>query len=134
MGKGRKLFDGKRPEIVIGKLEEAWLLGCNDSEAAFRAEISVSSLFDFLKRNPKIAERKALLKENPIYEARDSLAKTIRGGDGKLALDFLKCKRKDEFSTAQDIRIGEISEVRQLTDEQLAKIAAGKATPGDFIK
>ena len=51
-----------------------------------------------------------------------------------MALKFLERKLKSEFSTRQELDIKEHDKFDELTDSQLALIAAGKAVPSDFIK
>lgn len=100
---GRRLFDGKNYESVVQKLEQAWALGCSDAEASLYADISKAALCEFLKANPKIAERKERLKETPILKARAAIFKAIEKGDGQLALKYLERKLKREFSTLQEL-------------------------------
>ena len=99
---GRKQFDGKDYEEVIRKLETAWAIGCSDAEAALFAGISKASLCEFLQSHPQIAERKELLKEQPVLQARMTLFNSIKKGDGKLAIDYLARARKKEFCTRQE--------------------------------
>lgn len=82
---------------VIGKLEQAFLLGCTDLEACFFADISKDALYDYQAKTPGFAERKEKLKERPIFLARQSVINQMED-DGDLALKFLERKRKDEFS------------------------------------
>jgi len=101
---GRKLFDGKNYDAVILKLMQAWSVGGSDHEAAAHAEISTASLCQFLKSHPDISEQKDQLKEKPVLSARSSLHKAIAAGDGALALKYLERKRKQEFSTLQEVK------------------------------
>jgi len=101
---GRKLFDGKNYDAVILKLLQAWSVGGSDQEAAAHAEISDSSLCQFLKSHPDISKQKQQLKEKPVLSARSTLHKAIAGGDGALALKYLERKRKQEFSTLQEVK------------------------------
>jgi len=100
---GRKLFDGKNPKDVILKLEQAWALDCSDKEAAAFADISDSSLCQFLKVNLEVSKRKEQLKQRPVLNAKNILHKAINKGDGKLALQYLERKLKREFSTLQRV-------------------------------
>jgi hypothetical protein len=100
---GRKLFDGKDYDIVVQKLEQAWALDCSDVEAAAYADISSAALSDFLKKNPKVSERKARLKQRPVLQARSVVIKKIQAGDAKLALQYLERKKSGEFSTMQKV-------------------------------
>jgi len=108
-GVGRKQFDGRSQSEVVQKLEQVWGIGGSDAEAAFFADISKAALSDFLKKNPRIAERKEALKENPILLARQVLLKGISGDKEKgmlpnpeLALKFLERKLKKEFSLRRE--------------------------------
>lgn len=102
-----------RPTImtpeVIAKLEEAFSWGCTDIEACLHANIAVQTLYKYQERVPKFIERKNALKENPVMLARKSVVKQLQR-DGKLAMDYLSRKRKDEFSTKSetDLRVKEL--------------------------
>ena len=63
---------------TIGKLEEAFLLGCSDREACFVADIHVDTLYSYCQKNPEYTYRKESLKENPIYEARKSIIRDLK--------------------------------------------------------
>jgi len=102
-GGGRKWFDGKPENEVLTKLQLVWSLDGSDSEAAFYADISIASLSRYLASHPKVAERKQLLRQKPILKARMALANAIDAGDGNLALKYLERKRKQEFSTLQEV-------------------------------
>ncbi|MBO1267079.1 hypothetical protein [Arthrobacter cavernae] len=99
---GRPLFDGKDEATVVRLLEEAFALGCTDLEACLYADIGKSTLYNYQDKNPKFLERKELLKERPVLQARNSVIQAMRT-DGNLALKFLERKRKAEFSTQQQI-------------------------------
>jgi hypothetical protein len=100
---GRKWFDGRDEQDIVKKLEYVWALGGSDSEAAFYADINKSTLCEYLKSHPNIAERKEALKENPILEARTTLSKAIKEGHADLALKYLERKKKDEFSERKEV-------------------------------
>lgn len=131
-GGGRRQFDGKPYELVMQKLREAWSMGCPDCEACALADISASSLCDFLKRNPKVAEEKARLLENPFLVARKSILAGMEI-DPDLALKYMERKKRREFATLSQVELGEQGVFRDLSDTELAQIAAGKRTPADFI-
>lgn len=84
--------------IVLGKLEEAFSMGCTDMEASLHAGIHVDSLYEYQKKTPGFADRKNQLKENPVLKAR---ARVLAGfdKDARLAWDYLKNKKSEEFST-----------------------------------
>lgn len=97
----KKKSNAGRPTIMtqeaIQKLEQAFALGCTDLEACLFADISKSTLYNYQNENPEFVERKEVLKENPILQARESVIKHM-AEDGNLAMKFLERKRKDEFS------------------------------------
>lgn len=90
------------PEL-IAKLEEAFAWGCSDIEACLWAEIAPATLYKFQKRHPEFVERKAALKETPILLSRKAVVNAIKRGDKVTALAYLDRKKKDEFSTKQNI-------------------------------
>ncbi len=130
---GRKLFNGKPEAAVLLLLRQAWSLDCPDSEAAALAGISPSALSEYLSRNPIIAEEKEALKQKPFLSARNTILKCIAGGDGDLALKYMERKKRREFATLAQVELGEQGAFRDLSDAELAQIAAGKKTPADFI-
>lgn len=83
---------------VIDKLEYAFSLGCSDNEACLHAGIAPATLYKYQEENPKFTERKHLLKDSPIFLARQSVLKGLKD-DPDLALKFLERRKKDEFST-----------------------------------
>ena len=131
---GRKLFDGKPVETVLQLLRQAWAMGCRDCEAAALADISPSALSAYLAKNPKISEEKEKLLNKPFLAARNCIMRAIADGDKDTARWYMERKLKKEFSTLQQVEVSEQGQYRELTDDQLAQIAAGKATPADFLK
>jgi hypothetical protein len=99
---GRPLFDGREETDVVRLLHEAFALGCTDLEACLYADISKSALYAYQDKHPEFLERKELLKNRPILQARNSVIQHMKM-DGNLALKFLERKRKAEFSTQQQI-------------------------------
>ena len=99
MGAGRPT---KMTEEVIGKLESAFLLGCTDREACLFADIHPDTLYAYCVKHPEFSDRKELLKEDPIFKARQSVIDNMKE-DGNLALKYLERKKKDEFSVKQEL-------------------------------
>lgn len=98
---GRKIFDGKNPEIVLQKLEQVWSLGGSDLAAASYADISVGALSDYLKKHPEISERKELFKQRPILKALKSVFDGL--DDPDLAMKYLERKLPNEYAPQQKI-------------------------------
>ena len=96
-GRPKKKHAGGRPSVMtpetLKKLEDAFKLGCTDSEACFAADISPASLYTYCKANPSFAERKQVLKERPIYMARAVLIGALEDKDVNTAHKVIE--RKD---------------------------------------
>ena len=87
---------------VIAKLEEAFAWGCTDIEACLWANIATPTLYLYQEKHPEFIERKEALKENPVLLARKSVVRQLQR-DGKLAMDYLSRKKKDEFSNRNEL-------------------------------
>lgn len=97
---GRKLFDGKDPNIVLQKLEQAWAVDGSDAEAAFFADISPAALCDYLKKHPKVSERKEALKNKPKFSAKVSVANAL-SSNPDLALKYLERRAPKDYAPLQ---------------------------------
>ena len=73
---------------VIDNLEIAFNLGASDMEACFYAGIRYQQLREYLKEDPEFADRREVLKQRPVLEARQTVIKALKE-DPKLALEFL---------------------------------------------
>jgi hypothetical protein len=99
---GRPLFDGKEEATVVQLLNEAFALGCSDLEACLYADISKAAFYAYQSKHPEFLDRKEILKNRPVLQARNSVIQAMRN-DGNLALKYLERKMKAEFSTQQQI-------------------------------
>ena len=106
-------------ENIVNKLEEAFLLGCTDLEACLFADISKQTLYNYQDKNPEFVDRKEMLKENPVFLARKSVIGSFEE-DGKLAMDYLKNKKSDEFSTKQKNELS--GDLKVTHEEQLTEL------------
>jgi hypothetical protein len=88
-------------EEVLRKLEEIFSLGGSDREATFYAGISMQSLYEYQKKNPEYAERKAALKEKPVLKARRTIVDSL--DDPDYAFKYVERKKKDEFSLRSEV-------------------------------
>jgi len=86
----------------LGKLREAFLWGCTDSEACLYAGIHPDTLYEYQKKNVEYSEQKNVLKSNPVLLARKTVVDALTS-DPKLALRFLERKASDEFSLKQTL-------------------------------
>lgn len=94
----------KITEEILAILEDAFLEGHTDTEACLIANIDPSTFYRYCKENPDFSIRKEQLKDNQFVIARRTLMKGVKANP-ELALKFLERKKKDEFSTKQDIDI-----------------------------
>lgn len=104
MAKKRKNKSG-RPTImsrcVVGKLEDAFSLGCTDEEASFHAGIHRSTLYDYEKSHPEFSDRKKALKLNPVLKARQTIFDNL--DKPEFAKWYLERKVKAEFSPRTEL-------------------------------
>lgn len=101
-GAGRKWFDGRNEQGIVQKLEYVWALGGSDAEAAFYADIHKSTLCEYLKTHPEIAERRDALREKPILDIRKCVVEAAKK-DPELGLKFLERARRSEFSLRSEV-------------------------------
>jgi len=96
-----------RPSIitdeVLQKLEQAFSLDCTDEEACIYADISPRTLYNYQDANPEFLQRKKLLKQKLVLKARTVISNSLSENDRDTAKWYLERKRKDEFSTKQEV-------------------------------
>lgn len=86
---------------VLLKLEQAFLMGCDDEEACQFSNISPSTLYKYQRENPEFSQEKDLWKLNPILKATATVYKSL--GQPEMARWFLERRKKDKFSTRQEL-------------------------------
>lgn len=100
-------------EITIQKLEDAFSVGATDLEAAFMANISKSSLYNYFKSNPDFLDRTEALKEMLKFKAKKVISKAIEEDDNDTAKWYLERKAKnDGFSSRQELTGAEGEELK----------------------
>lgn len=90
--------------IVVGKLENAFSLGCSDREACLIAGIHKDTLYEYCKKNPDFSDRKQQLKLFPIIRAKQTVYKALER-DPKLALRYLEKTLPYEFGKYSHVDI-----------------------------
>ena len=112
-GKFTKLTDD-----VVKKLEEIFLLDGTVEEACFFAGISKQTLYNWFKENPKMQERMDALRNEPFLKARRTIVKNLE--NPQYAFEYMKRKKKDEFSERAELTGKEGKDLNPTTEE-LAK-------------
>ena len=80
------------------KLEQAFAIGCKDSEACAYAEISLDQLYYYTSTvNKEFQVRKDELKLKPILKARQTVVGNL--SDPDMAFRYLERRVKDEFAS-----------------------------------
>ncbi len=79
---------------VLHKLEEAFAIGCSDTEACSYADISPRTLYKYQEEEPEFIQRKEQLKEKPILKAKNTIVKAL--GEPEHAKWYLE-RRVDDF-------------------------------------
>lgn len=85
----------KRTPATINLLEQAFAIDSSVKEACFFAGISIQCYYDWVKVDPKLAERLNALREKPVLTARNTVVKALVEPDH--ARWYLERKRPKEF-------------------------------------
>lgn len=97
---GRPNFEPSPAQLKI--LEDSFRLGAKVKEALAQAQIPQSTFYKYLDEHPDFMEQVEWWQAYPIMLAKHSVISHIKE-DGKLALEYLKAKCKDEFGTRTEI-------------------------------
>jgi predicted DNA-binding protein YlxM (UPF0122 family) len=84
-------------EDVVKKLEESFAIDATVEEACFYANISRQTYYNNVKEGTELFDRFKALRERPVLLARQTAVSKITESYQN-AMDYLKRKRKDEFS------------------------------------
>jgi hypothetical protein len=90
----------KMTKATLGKLREAFLLGCSDQEACLLANINPDTLYAYQKENTEFSEQKQTLKLNPVLKARQTIFNNL--DNPKTAMWYLERRAKTEFGPEPD--------------------------------
>lgn len=114
--KGRPL---KIDDNILSKIEYAYSIGCNDIEVALYADISSSTLYRYIEKNPDFRRRREELKRTPILKAREQIRKAIESGDTVTAKWLLEHRAHDEYNTRSEVAL-ETNGILTIEDRQNA--------------
>ncbi len=95
---------GGRPPTVtdqeVAKLEQAFAIGANVTEALNYAKISRDAYYRFLKKNPTFRNKFDELRTTPVLKALQTVYNNLDHPDS--AKWLLERRRRDEYSTRQE--------------------------------
>lgn len=115
---------------TIAKLEEAFLMGCPDTEACLWADINPSTLYHYQEKHPEFIQRKEALRKKPTLTARRNITKAVDSGDLDSSKWYLERKAKEEFSKGDTLAVSvsdDLGEsVEAMRDGIRAFLASGK--------
>lgn len=113
-----------RPSVdtpeVRKKIEEATALDATIEEICFYADISKPSYYAILGKDPEFSARLDALREKPVLLARQRVVKGI-AESYQNAMDYLKRKKKSEFSERQEVTGADGAAVQVQLSEVIAK-------------
>lgn len=104
----------KQTPEVLGKLEQAFAIGCTNREACIYADISESTFYRWLEEDDKLQEKFDRLKEQPVLKAKQRVVKGIDESYAN-AMDFLKRKKRAEFGDT--IKLEHTKEAEKIANE-----------------
>lgn len=91
----------KMTDDAVRKLEEAFAIDASIEEACYYADISRDTYYRWVKENSELSDKFQRLRNKPILKARQAVVKGLDNYAN--AMDYLKRKRKDEFSDRSEI-------------------------------
>lgn len=83
-------------------LEDSFKLGAKVKEALAQAKIPSSTFYDYMKAHPDFSEQIEWWQAYPIMIAKHSVVAHMNE-DGRLALEYLKAKCRDEFAPRTEV-------------------------------
>ncbi len=81
--------------LLVNKLRDAFMLGCNVTEACYYADISRQTLYKRLKDDPLLNDKIERWRSCINFKAKKLVSSAIDQGDVKTALDVLKHTSSD---------------------------------------
>jgi len=109
-------------DLVLQKLEYAFVHGLTDKQACLYADIAPSTLYNYQNAHPEFVERKETLKDAVTMRAKLNVAAKINEGDIDQSNWWLERRAKDEFSTRSEHINANIDATAKLSDEERVKI------------
>lgn len=125
MGAVQKKSNAGRPtrmtDTTVAKLEMAFSVGANVSEACLVAGVSRDCYYAFLRRKPEYNDRFEELRQRPVLAAKKRVMDAIvEEKDTKTARWLLERRCQDEFGVQRNFEVT-VEEKPQLTEEEIAR-------------
>jgi len=99
--KKKKNLGGRPTSLTpetLAKLEEGFIFGYTDREACLYANISISTLYRYIEKNPCFGNRKEDLKRSTTMAAKKNIYHEVGAGDVNTSKWQLELKASDEYS------------------------------------
>ncbi|WP_319550384.1 hypothetical protein [Desulfogranum marinum] len=126
-----------RPPVVtdsaIIKLENAFAIGANVSEALHTAGVKKDAYYNLLKREPELAERFDALRQNPVIKARQRVYDAL-DNDTSTAKWLLERKLPQEYSPKAQIEISHTHTLDSQLLETIRKFNQREGRQDDVIE
>lgn len=114
----------KMTPLCVKKLEEAFLMGCTDTEACVYADITRQTLYNYEEKHKGFIDRKETLKQNPFMKARGVILEALEEGDVNTAHKVID--RKEGSKVSVDAKVA-VRDATGLSDAELEAIASGSS-------
>lgn len=115
-------------ELIVGKFEEAFMLGFNVTEACQHAGLDRSTYYDWLEQDDAFSYRMSVAQAHPTKAAKAILIKAIQKGDASLALRYLQLRDPEFKPKAEITNTPELEETRQKLKDFLNDISTNDAS------
>lgn len=121
-------------ETVVNKLEQAFAIGANDSQACSYAGISRQTFYARLKKDSEFRDKIESQKEKLALKAKEQLAKLIQSGDRATILWYLSkverqevdsCEMQKEIELYESIvkeEIDRLYRIRSFEEEEIDRV------------
>ena len=117
LGRPKRITDEE-----LQKLETAFKMGCNNSEACAYADLAERTFYYYIEQNEDFLQKINKWKKNPILKAKLTIFKNL--DDEKTAQWYLERKCKEEFSLKQVVETTNTN--ISVTDEKIIESVMNK--------
>ncbi|MCK6462869.1 MAG: hypothetical protein L6Q29_03585 [Candidatus Pacebacteria bacterium] len=115
-------------ERIIERMEEAAKWDWTLEEICEYAGVSYSTYHIWTKKNPELNKRIEMLRDDPVRKAKKTVAEKIPESYQN-AMDYLKRKRKTEFSERQELTGADGKELKIEISQEIANKNALTSSP-----